>query len=86
MDEYQKTLSMLDYSQEQDDSQMSQKYFVQLPQNKRLLVMPIIDEILRRVDMHIEDRDEEIKESKRQTERLKQMQYQRSSRIDNISA
>jgi hypothetical protein len=86
MDEYQKTLSMLDYSQEQDDSQMSQKYFVQLPQNKRLLVMPIINEILRRVDMHIEDRDEEIKESKRQTERLKQMQYQRSSRIDNISA
>ncbi len=79
-------MSMLDYSQEQDDSQMSQKYFVQLPQNKRLLVMPIINEILRRVDMHIEDRDEEIKESKRQTERLKQMQYQRSSRIDNISA
>ena len=38
---------------------------------KRLLVMPIIEELLDRVDRHIEDKDEELRESKRQTERLK---------------
>jgi hypothetical protein len=46
---------------------------VEIPHNKKRLVMPIIEEILGRVDRHIEDRDEEIRETKRQTERLRQM-------------
>jgi hypothetical protein len=64
MDEYQKTLSMIDRSQE-DDTTRASSYFVQIPQNKRLLVMPIIEELLYRVDRHIEDKDEELRESKR---------------------
>ena len=42
----------------------SKYYQVQIPQSKKILVLPIIKEILQRVDSHIEDQEEYIRENK----------------------
>ena len=49
MDEYHKTLAMIDHSEEKIPNSKA-NFVVQLPYHKKALVMPIIEEMLRRVD------------------------------------
>jgi inactivated superfamily I helicase len=69
MEEYQKTLSMLETNQFDDtmDTSIHQKnvYRVQIPHSKKVLVMPILEEILGRVDFYIEEKERNIQEARR---------------------
>ena len=91
MEEYQKTLSMLDKTQFDDvdgptSTTQKKTYRVEIPFAKKVLVLPIIEELLGRVDFYIEEKDRNYYEAKRQTERLRQLQYVRENRIDRIQA
>ena len=91
MEEYQKTLSMLDKTQFDDVdgptiTTQNKTYRVEIPFAKKVLVLPIIEELLGRVDFYIEEKDRNYYEAKRQTERLRQLQYVRENRIDRIQA
>ena len=91
MEEYQKTLSMLDQTHFDDvngptTTTLNKTYRVEIPFAKKVLVLPVIEELLGRVDFYIEEKDRNYYEAKRQTERLRQLQYVRENRIDRIQA
>jgi hypothetical protein len=49
----------------------AKSYKVYIPHTKKVLVMPILEEILGRVEFYIEEKDRNYHEAKRQAERLK---------------
>lgn len=69
MEEYKKTLSMIDNSQFDDvdgpSSTLNKTYRVQIPFAKKVLVLPIIEELLGRIDFYIEEKDRNYHEAKR---------------------
>jgi hypothetical protein len=75
MEEYQKTLSMLDQTHFDDvdgpTTTINKTYRVEIPFAKKVLVLPVIEELLGRVDFYIEEKDRNYYEAKRQTERLR---------------
>lgn len=69
MEDYKKTLSMIDNTQFDDidgpSSTLHKTYRVQIPFAKKVLVLPIIEEILGRIDFYIEEKDRNYHEAKR---------------------
>jgi hypothetical protein len=50
---------------------LNKTYRVEIPFAKKVLVLPVIEELLGRVDFYIEEKDRNYYEAKRQTERLR---------------
>lgn len=80
MDDYEKTLSLIDQTNYEQSSMMEN-----IPKAKRAIVQPSIDLIINGVFKHIEDLERLNAELRERHQRLKQQYYIRETRIDKYS-